>query len=101
MSVESDFDRLAFLNEDEFAVQVTLHPNSNPRPASAIWDNGHWEIANGVSVISTTQPSLMMRSIDLVDVEQGDEVLVDGQIYEVADLQPDGTGMTQVMVHKA
>lgn len=101
MAIESNFDRLAFLNVEEFAVQVILHPNSTPQTINAIWDNGHFEIANGVSVISTTQPSLMVRSMDVANAEQGDEVSVDGTIYEIADIQPDGTGMSMLMVHKA
>jgi len=101
MGVESDFDRLSFLNEEEFAVEVTLYPNSDPRPINAVYDSGHIEIANGVSVISTAQPSLTTRTKDVNDVEQGDEILIEGRLHTVTDIQPDGTGMTMLMVHKA
>jgi hypothetical protein len=101
MGVESDLDRLAFLSVEEFGLEVTLHPNSNPRKATAIFDNGHFEISDNISVISTTQPSLVMRTKDITDLEQDDEIEVDGVIYTVADIQSDGTGMTMVRIHKA
>lgn len=65
--------------------------------AGAIFDSA-FEAALGVA---GTAPSLLVPSADIVGLVRGGAVTVAGTAYTVADLQPDGTGLTRVVLDKA
>lgn len=100
MAVESDNDRLSFLALEEFGVSATITSNSSTREVQGIFDNGHYQIDNGYSVVTTTEPQFLCRDIDIVGVAQGDAVVVSGINWSIVDLMPDGTGMTLLRLHK-
>jgi hypothetical protein len=39
---------------------------------------------------------LICRSSDVTFVKQNDEVIVGNEVYQVSDIQPDGTGITTI-----
>lgn len=101
MAVESDNDRLSFLAIEEFGVSATITSNSSTSSVVGIFDNGHYQIDNGYSVVTTTDPQFLCRDIDIVNVAQGDAVVISGQNWSIVDIMPDGTGMTTLKLHKA
>lgn len=102
MATESSADRLVFLNTDEFGIEVTLFPNTlSERTIKGIYDSEHFEIDNGLSVISSAEPQLQVRTEDVTDVTQDSALTANGVSYTVADVQPDGTGMTILRLHQA
>jgi hypothetical protein len=100
MSVESDNDRLGFLELEEFGVSATITSNSSTYTVQGIFDNGHFQIDNGFTVVSTLQTTFLCRTADIAEIEQGDAVVVSGVTYKVVDIQPDGTGMTTLRLQK-
>lgn len=102
MAAESSEDRLVFLNTAEFGIEVTLFPNTqNETVIQGIFDAEHFEIDNGLSVISSAEPQLHVRTEDVTSVTQDSALTANGVSYTVADVQPDGTGMTILRLHQA
>lgn len=66
-----------------------------------IFDNGYAAGSVGLSGMASTQPSAMARSVDVVDIAVGCAIAVGGADYLVAELQPDGAGMTTLLLEKA
>lgn len=103
MSVESDADRLEFLDVDEFGISLSLVLGSPVTEISGIFDDAHFEIDNGISVISSSEPMAHVRTSDVTgspSVLQGTTVIIAGDSYSVTDIEPDGTGMTLLKMHK-
>lgn len=90
MSVESDDDRLAVL--DDFGVEVVV----NGKTFIAILDN-EWEDSNGMSV---QVPVLTARTIDFENEDRGDTVSIGNTDYTIAEQRPDGQGITYVILQK-
>ena len=61
-----------------------------------IFDNGYNAVLTGRA--DATQPTAMVRSSDVVDLVQGCEIIIGGSTWSVADAQPDGTGMTLLVL---
>lgn len=93
---ETAEDRLAFLDPEEFAVEVTITPASGPaRAFLALFEAEgiEVELADGTRV-RTTRPTLLARAVDLDGLVDG-EVAIAGEsrIYRIGNpAQPDGTG---------
>lgn len=66
-----------------------------------IFDNGYAAGSVGLAGMAGTQPSALVRSADVSDVSVGGSLDVNGATYVVAELQPDGTGMTTLLLEKA
>lgn len=98
MSVETDADRLTLL--DDFGVSIGLASGSPQTEIIGIFDNEYYEMGIGDTAYSTTQPKVTVRTSDISNVGQGDIVIVEGTTYTVSDIQPDGTGISILRLHK-
>lgn len=102
MPVESAADRLTFLDADEFGVEASYTPSGGVNAAiTGIFNDPHLEVIVGdAAPVADSQPTFTCRSADLPAAaaggDAGDTLAVDGITYQVADLQPDGTGMTVI-----
>ena len=100
MAVESTTDRLAMLSSDDFGIAITLFPTlSTERDIVGIFDSDHLEVDLGVSSVSTREPMVMVQTEDVTDVDQDDALIANGITYTVTDIQPDGTGITVLMLN--
>lgn len=101
MALETDDDRSAFLDRDEFAVAVTVTPaNGDPaRVFSAIFDRAGTVVDLGGELeAATASPSIFALESDLEALVVGDAVAVAGRLesYTVAQPpEPDGTGFAR------
>lgn len=104
MPVETAADRLQFLNTDEFGVEATYTPVSGGASSTVkgIFDAATQAIEVGLEVaISSTSPQFQCRTADLTNGgKQRDTFVIAGVTYKAKDVQPDGTGMTVVMLEK-
>lgn len=104
MTVESAADRLAFLNVDDFGVEATYTPAGDAAvPAIVgIFNDPHLSVAMDHVNVSDSTPTFTCRSADLPGAaaggDSGDRLIVDGVTYSVTDLQPDGTGITIIIL---
>lgn len=95
-------DLSLFLSSDEFgSVATATTRHGEVVQFQVIFDNGYAVGSVGLAGMASTQPSAMARSVDVADVSVGGSLDVNGATYVVAELQPDGTGMTTLLLEKA
>lgn len=63
---------------------------------NAIFDNAYFEAEQTVG----TQPQLTCKTADLATVAVGASVVVNGTSYTVANIEPDGTGVSVVQLQR-
>ncbi|KQW62864.1 MULTISPECIES: hypothetical protein [unclassified Ensifer] len=105
MAIETDADRLLFLDEDEFGASIVWTSASGSKPAaSCIFDDTF--VALSAGELEFTQEGgrvqVTMRTRDVPgDAEHEDGATVSSEMlgskaFRVVEFQPDGTGMTVV-----
>lgn len=91
MSLETDADRLAMLQA--VGEQVTL----DGAAVWAVFDNAYAQVLDAVSA----QPVLQLRSSDAAAVTRASTVVRGAAGYRVANIEPDGLGMTTLILERA
>lgn len=91
MAIESDGDRLAFV--EAFGETVQVEGND----ISGILDRTFLEVLE----VESYHPVLVVRDIDLSGVTAGASVLAGGKEYQVVQVQPDGTGITALVMRES
>lgn len=100
MPVETAADRAIFVNSNDFGVTATLTSGSNVTTISGIFDNEFVEVDAGGGVpFAMQQPRFAVRTAD-ANVEEDDTLLIAGVTYKIKVVQPDGTGMTNLILEK-
>lgn len=104
MAVETAADRAAMLSSDDWGVVASYTPVTGgaARDVSGIFD-AQWTSVEvgGEQPVSSTGPHILVATSDLTNGgRQNDQFVIDGVTYLASDVQPDGTGMTSVMLHK-
>ena len=84
-----------FLNTDEFAVgAIIAFQAGGIRTVSGIFDDPYMNAGLGEYDMDSSRPRLLCKEPDLVGVDRGDQVTIDGTLYDVlTGPQSDGTGM--------
>ena len=85
----------------DFAIDVTLFPGmGNQKTIPGIFDAESIGItlAGGLEV-TESQPQLTVLDRDVVELTQGALLKVANRNYTVADLRPDGTGITLIRLN--
>lgn len=102
MPIETDQDRAVFLDPREFGTAPILFPGTpGARTIHVLFDHPWVDADAGVGAeLSTAAPRFVARDIDLVGVEEGDRIQVGAAVWRVADVQPDGKGMSTVELTK-
>lgn len=92
----------AFFVLGEFAIEVAIFPGKTTLPVliKAIFDNEYYRVDDPTASYSATQPKLTVKTIDIQGLNQEDFVLVEGLKYTVQDIQPDGTGISVVILQE-
>lgn len=101
MTVETAADRLAFLAD--FGTTATYTKASGGASSvKGIFDNEFYAADTGAGVaFVSAQPRFMVRSADMpTGADYGDGIAIDGISYTVRTIQPDGTGMTTLLLEK-
>jgi hypothetical protein len=91
MSLESDADRLSYLQA--FGEQITV----NTQTLWAVPDNAYIDV---LDIAAGTRPQAIVRTADVPSIASGQTVVMQGTQYSVAEIQPDGTGMTTLILQK-
>lgn len=81
--------------------QVTYHPEvGTPRVIPAMLQSFS-ELVEGDSVdVVSRQPILSVRTIDIPDIQIGDQFTIAGDSYEVAIVRPDSEGITELFLER-
>lgn len=79
-----------FLDPDEFATAVTVDGNA----VNAIFDNDYVAVDLDGVTLESLGPVLLCETADVAATVQGTAVVVNAVNYTVAEVRPDGTGLT-------
>jgi hypothetical protein len=91
MAAESAADLLSLFDLDDFAVQVTL----NGTTIRAIVDYDDVEVMGDFH----RWPVLTVRTMDLDADPHGDSVVLNGTTYTIVNVDPDGTGVSRLVLN--
>ncbi len=86
-------DLSLFLDADEHAVTVTL----DGVQVTGIFERPYLEVAG----MASTGPAFRCATAAAIGTVQGDTLVFNGDTYEVASVQPDGTGLTRLLLELA
>ena len=93
----TDWENLdEFLDIDEFAVtaDITLQDGST-QSVRGVFDDPYLNAQIGEYELDTSRPRLTCKSIDVSQVQRGDEVTIEGETFDVLTFpQGDGEGMS-------
>ena len=93
MSVETAADRTAMLAD--YGTTVTKADTST---FTGIFDNDFLAVDVDESEVESSEPTLLARTADVSNLAHGDTLTISAVSYTVRGIQPDGTGMTQIML---
>lgn len=62
---------------------------------AGIFDNAYQD---SFGIVASPQPSLLVASSSAASAAVGDSVVANSTTYTVAEIQPDGTGMTRLLL---
>jgi len=101
MAVESADDRAIFLSVDDFGVSATYTHAAVSKTISGIFDNDFVEVdAGGTIPFAMQQPRFLTRTSDVSAAVEDDTLVISGVTYKIKVVQPDGTGMTNLILEK-
>lgn len=102
MAVESEDDRAVFVNPDEFGTIAVYMLSGGGSADIAVNRDLPFATAFGDPGVATASPSVLLRSADLPAgaAAEADSIVVDGVLYAVRVIEPDGTGMTRLRLEE-
>ena len=96
MAVESAADRAAFFDVDDFGVAGNYNSGTT---VNGIFDNEYYGAAEGGEVsLESSNPAFLCRSADVPSAAHSDTLVGNSASYVVIGVQPDGTGMTALIL---
>ncbi len=97
--METDFD--ALINTGDFAQSVVYTPSGGPaKPIDAIFDDEFSGLNTQTGQMETSKPQVMVRDSDVAGVTKKATVTVGVIVYKVIGINPDGTGLTTLILSK-
>ena len=90
-------DLSAYINVAEFATACTI----NGAPVSAIFDAAYALGSVGAYGMESSQPMLTLATADVPASPVGQPAVVNGVNYLVTAHEPDGTGISRLLLEKA
>ncbi len=99
MALETAQDLAGFFDTDAHGETATITINGSGSSISVIFNNEYFGIAPDIGVeIESTSPVVTGRSSDMTNVENGDTITISGVTYNIVNVQPDGQGITQLIL---
>ena len=107
MAVETAADRAVFVSVNDFGKSFRYVPSIGPESTlTGIFDAAYLLMEAGTPGVSGTAPTLVCRTDDLQALPMGKAIdgdrIIDGATeYFINDVQPDGIGMTVLIVERS
>ena len=96
MAVESDADRAVFLSSADFGISATWNSTS----FDVLFLNSYELLTIFEIQIEASNVSAYVKDSDISGLARGETVSINSVAYKVRDIQPDGTGMTILVLSK-
>ncbi|MBA7559895.1 hypothetical protein ES708_01513 [subsurface metagenome] len=88
-----------FLDEDDFAVSaVWTDAEEEEYTISGIFDAPSQQVNPATGLVETTAPQFETAVASVSGIARGDTLVIDGTTYYVLNHQPDGAGMTTIIL---
>ena len=102
MAVEGSKELDVFISSDDFGVTAKYTPTGSvARMIKGIFDSEYLEVAAGGEVgFAISQPRFLTKTSNVSTAQDGDTIVINGSTYKVRVVQPDGTGMTNLVLEK-
>ncbi len=107
MAVESAADLAVFFATGDFGVAASYRPQlGDAVTINGIVDKAHVDVAGpGEARATAMAPAFMCRTSDLAaltagDARQDDEIVISGTAWRVFAVEPDGTGVTTLILEQ-
>lgn len=84
----------------DFGEAVTFGTGGAAFTRNAIFDEAHFLEADPMADVSSRKPMLTLLTSDAATVTRGLQVTIRGVNYRVSDIQPNGTGITELVLYK-
>lgn len=85
-----------FLNTDEFADSATFTHGGSPATIKGIFDNEYLAVQG----VESLYPVFRTATSDVADAAHNDTLVINGTTYYITGIQPDGTGVTLLILSK-
>lgn len=97
MAVETDTDRSAFLAD--FGQAITIADGSPTETFTAIFDNAYITAEFGAAVgVASREPVLLARTTDVSSLANDTSLTIGGVSYLLKRQEPDGTGISTLIL---
>jgi hypothetical protein len=98
MALETAQDLLNFFDTDTHGVTASISIDGTSSSISVILNNEYFAIAGESVDIDGTQPVVTCRSSDVTGVDTDDTITISSITYNITNIQPDGTGVTVLIL---
>ena len=98
MALETAQDLLNFFDTDTHGVTASIYIDGTSSNISVILNNEYFAIAGESVDIDGTQPVVTCRSSDVTGVDTDDTITISLITYNITNIQPDGTGVTVLIL---
>lgn len=97
MAVETADELAVFFSIDDFGVAASY----NGGTVNGIFDNEFFEAdAGGMVAVAIQQPRFLCRTSDVSGAAEGDAITINSIGYTIRVVQPDGTGLTTLVLEE-
>ena len=100
MAVESAADRAAFVSINDWGVSATYTHSGVSTTIAGIFDNDFVEVDGGGVPFAMQQPRFFTPTTSVSSAVEDDTLVISGTTYKIKVVQPDGTGMTTLVLEK-
>ncbi len=98
MSLETAQDLLNFFDTDTHGISASVTIDGTATSISVILNKEYFAIAGESVDVDGTQPVVTCRSSDVAGIDTSDTIAISGITYNIVNIQPDGTGMTVLIL---
>ena len=98
MALESAQDLLNFFDTDTHGKSATVTIDGSSSTISVILNNEYFAVAGESVDIDGTQPVATCRTSDVANIDTSDSITIDSVNYNITNIQPDGTGITVLIL---
>jgi len=101
MALESASDLAGYFETDSHGSSATITINGSGSSINVILNKEYFAIDPGLGMeVEGTQPVATGRSSDMTNVEIGDTIQISSITYNIVNVQPDGTGVTALVLEQ-
>ena len=102
MAVETADELAVFFGVDDFGTAATYTPSGgSSTTVNGIFDNEFFEAdAGGMVAVAIQQPRFQCRTSDVSAAAEGDAITINSVAYIIRVVQPDGTGVTTLVLEE-